>query len=196
MDDLYKKIWELAKPYYEKGRPYDVPHIDWMMEQVERLSKIEEFNKALLMPICILHDVGYSTLDEKNPNIKDKNPKKAHMVEGAKISKEILEKVGYNKELTKKIVHYISVHDNWCLGDDTPYQECKEMAVFNDLDFLYATANKFVLEKQAEGMSKKVEEMISFWENDEKHLRRPFYYKETKKMFEQQIKEREQELKQ
>jgi hypothetical protein len=32
MKQIYREIWELAKPYYEKGRPMDIDHIRWMMK--------------------------------------------------------------------------------------------------------------------------------------------------------------------
>ena len=33
MNDIYQKIWDLARSYYEEGRPMDIDHIEWMMEQ-------------------------------------------------------------------------------------------------------------------------------------------------------------------
>lgn len=190
----YSKIWKLARRYYEKGRPYDIQHIEWMMKQVEKLSKIEKFNEYLLMPICILHDIGYSKVNFKNHALMDAGIKKLHMAEGAKIAKEILGKVGYNNELLKRIIYYISVHDNWVFGDDSPFKECKEMALFNDLDFLYGISSKFALQQLAKGTGKKPEEIISLMESDEKHSRRPFCCAETKKMFKTFIKERKKEI--
>jgi len=194
MNEIYKQMWNLAKPYYEKGRPYDVPHIEWMVGQVERLAQIEDFNKDLLMPICILHDVGYSTLTKKNPNIKCKNAKSAHMEAGAKISEEILGKINYDKEISKKVVYYISVHDNWCLGDNAPYKECKEMALFNDFDYLYAISNPTSFKFCADSMKKTIKEFYDFYTTDEKLINRPFCCEETKKMFEQYKKDRGNEL--
>ena len=185
MKKIYLKIWQLAKPHYQKGRPYDIPHIEWMMEQSKRIADIEDLDLKLLMPISILHDVGYSKVDQENPDPKSKESKKIHMDEGAKIARDILEKVAYEPELAKKIVRYISIHDNWIFGDDTPYQECKEMAVFNDLDFIYAVSSWKVVSMQAMAMGKNPKDMYDFWLNDEKHTRRPFCCRATKELFEE-----------
>lgn len=32
MEKIYEKILELVRPYYEKGRVYDLGQIDWMMK--------------------------------------------------------------------------------------------------------------------------------------------------------------------
>jgi putative nucleotidyltransferase with HDIG domain len=191
--DVFERIWELAKPFYEKGRHYDIPHIEWMMKEAVRIADVEGLDKQLLLPICILHDVGYSTLDNKNPNVKSEDVKRQHMAEGAKIAQQILEEVEYKPELTKKIVHYISVHDNWLLGDDSPFQECKEMALFNDLDFLWAQSSWDVFTAQAKSMGKEPKEMYTFWLHDEKLQRRPFCCEETKKMFSEFMAARKKE---
>jgi hypothetical protein len=194
MKEIYKKLWELAKSYYEKGRSYDIPHIEWMMGEADRILKIEKLNEDLLMPIVILHDVGYSMAGNKNPRMKCQDSKRKHMEDGAKISGELLEKIGYDPELTKKIVHYISVHDNWIFGDDLPFKESREMAVFNDLDFLWAQSSLGMFEYGAKSMGMKTEEMYDFWINDEKLVRRPFSCEATKKMFEKFMEERKKEV--
>lgn len=194
MDNIYNKIWKLAKPYYEKGRIYDIPHIEWMMKQIERICKIENLNERLLMPIGILHDVGYSEQTNNNPNIKCQNSKKAHMVAGAKIARKILEKVNYDPTLIEKIVHYISFHDNWVFGDNTPFKECKEMGVFNDLDFLWGQSSYEMLKRQGESIGKTPAEMYNFWMNDEKLINRPFLCEFTKKMFKEFMDKRKEEI--
>lgn len=193
MKEIYKKLWESAKPYYEKGRVYDIPHIEWMMKEIDRIAKIENLNEDLLMPIAILHDVGYSVAGHVNPNIKCPDSKQAHMIEGAKIAEKILAELEYDKELSQKIVRYISVHDNWILGDDAPFKECKEMGVFNDLDFLWGQSSFEVFRQQAESMGKGPEEMHDFWAADEKLTRRPFACEATKKMFGEYMSARKKE---
>lgn len=183
MKDVYRQIWDLAKPYYQKGRSYDIPHIEWMMGEVNKIAETEELDIELLMPIAILHDVGYAMTSSDNPNIKDEGIKIAHMREGAKIAKKILDEVGYDKSLTEKIVHYISVHDNWLLGDDSPYKECKEMAVFNDFDFLWVTTDIQIFKTVAKAMKMTPEEFYEFWSKDEKLTRRPFCCDYTRDMW-------------
>lgn len=188
MEEIYLKIFELAKPYYLKGRSYDIPHIEWMMREADKVAELESLDKRLLLPIVILHDVGYSEVEGDNPNIKGKEGKKIHMKEGARISRKILTEVNYDPKLLEKIVHYISVHDNWCLGDDTPYQECKEMAVFNDLDFLWATSSFETFKTTGESMGLSPKDFFEFWKKDEKLTRRPFYCDYTRKMWETSMK--------
>lgn len=38
MKKIYSKIWMLAKQYYQKGRPMDIDHINWMMH--DDMSKL------------------------------------------------------------------------------------------------------------------------------------------------------------
>jgi hypothetical protein len=130
---VYDRIWKLAMPFYKHGRIYDLDQIEWMMQHGDRLAEAVGADKMLLLPLILLHDVGYSAVDDKNPNIKDSNTKAVHMREGAHIAKSILEEVGYDRNLTERIAYFISVHDNWALGGDSPYRECVEMALFTDL---------------------------------------------------------------
>ncbi|MFA5128732.1 MAG: HD domain-containing protein [Patescibacteria group bacterium] len=187
MEDIYLKIFELAKPYYQKGRAYNIPHVSWMMGEADKIADIEHLDKKILLPVVILHDVGYSVIKDTNPNIKDKETKKLHMAEGAKISESILREINYSPVLTEKIVRYISVHDAWLFGDDSPFQECEEMAVFNDLDFLWVTSSFNAFEATAKSMQKTPQQFYEFWIKDEKLTRRPFYCEYTKKLWETSI---------
>jgi hypothetical protein len=187
MEQIYLGMWEKAKPFYEKGRVYDIDQVSWMMKEGERIAEIENLDKKLLLPIIILHDVGYSVVGQKNPHIKDKNIKEMHMKEGAKIAEKILEDLNYDTELAEKIVYYISKHDNWVLGDDMPFKECKEMALFNDLEFLFVTSSKQAFKYSAESMGLSEKEFYDFWKTDEKLTRRPFCCEETRKMWKEMI---------
>lgn len=95
MKEIYLQILELATPYYEKGRIYDLDQIDWMIKQAEMLAEKLNLDQDILMPLIILHDVGYAFVDEKNPHIKSQEIKRIHLQEGVKIAKEILEHVNY-----------------------------------------------------------------------------------------------------
>ncbi len=184
----YDKIWELAKPYYEKGRIFDIPHIEWMQKESNKIADIESLDKKLLLPIVILHDVGYSKVKEKNPHIKGKDIKVFHMREGSYIAKDILKKVNYDKEKSKQIVNYIAVHDNWLLGDNTPFKECKEMAVFNDLDFLWVSTSIDTFKAAADSMGMNPKFFYDFWSKDEKLTNRPFCCPYTQHMWDSSMK--------
>ena len=117
MNQIYEDIWKLAKSYYEKGRPMDIDHIEWMMKDAFLVCQKENLDDSLLLPLVILHDVGYAEVPKDNPF--KLNLRKAHMEAGAKIARHILEKLNYPKDKIKKIEYYVSVHDNWALGDNS-----------------------------------------------------------------------------
>lgn len=194
MEDIYGKILELARPYYEKGRVYDLDQIDWMIKQVDLLAGKLELDRAILMPLVILHDVGYAFVNERNPDIKSQEIKRIHLREGAKVAEEILKQVNYDPALSKQIVDFVLVHDNWVFGDDEPYKNSKLLSFFNDLDFLYAQSNFETFKHHGDSMNLPVEAMYDFWLNDEKLIRRPFCCPETKKMFEDFMAQRKQEV--
>lgn len=187
MDKIYRQIFEIARPYYLKGRDYDLHHIEWILQHALILIEKENLDKELFLPLCILHDIGYSVIENNNPNPKSESLKRLHMKEGSIIARKILKDIGYNKSIAEKIVYYISVHANWVFGDDSPYLECLEMAALNDLDFIYAVSDNIVLKKQAKSMNLTLEEMYDFWISDEKLIRRPFISEYTKNLFQQLI---------
>jgi HD superfamily phosphodiesterase len=115
MKEIYKKIWELAKPFYKEGREMDIEHIKWMINDIISVCRKENLDETILLPLVILHDIGYSKIQKKNPFELDS--RKEHMREGAKITREILEKLKYSKSKIKKIVYLVSIHDNWAFGN-------------------------------------------------------------------------------
>lgn len=114
------------------------------------------------------------------------------MKAGAEIAKKILEEVEYPEDKVERIVHYISIHDNWALGDDKSYADDKILGVFNDLDFMWmATRKGFPVLMKI--LSKNKREMIQYLENDEKLTKRPFSTETTKRLFEKYLGERKNE---
>ncbi len=192
MNPIYFKILELALPYYEHGRPMDVAHVKWMMRDAFLVCQLEKIDDSLLLPLVILHDVGYSQVPKDNPFNLDL--RKAHMEEGVKIAKEILEKVDYSKDKAERIMHYISVHDNWAFGDNEIYKKDKILAVFNDLDFIWmATEKGFVA--VADYLKLKHKAMLDYLQNNPKLTERPLSTKITQKLFANYIEERKEEAK-
>lgn len=183
MQPIYQEILNLARPYYEKGRVYDLDQIDWMLKQAERLANKLGLNEKILLPLIILHDIGYAFVDSRNPHIKDQGTKRLHLEEGAKAAKKILEEADYDPELSRQIVYLVSVHDNWAFGDDQPYKDSLLLAFFNDLDFLYAQSSWQAFRHHGESMGLSPDEMYDFWLKDEKLVRRPFCSPETSALF-------------
>ena len=140
MEDIYLKLWELAKPYYLKGRPMDIAHIEWMMMDAQKVCDIEKLDASLLLPTCILHDVGYSAVEDikqQGKDYYDLDVRRFHMDEGAIIAQDLLEQVAYPKDKLEKIVYYISVHDNWAYGEIDLYLNDPVLGTFKDLDYLW-----------------------------------------------------------
>jgi hypothetical protein len=183
MKGIYLALWKSALPYYEKGRVYDIEQIKWMMAHAERIAPKLSVDERVLYPLIILHDLGYSVVSDKNPNIKDPSSKRLHMREGSLIARRILDSAGYEPKLTDRIVRHISVHDNWVFGDDEPFKQSLEMALFNDFDFLFSVSSFYILKKEGESMGLSPEAMYEWWLTDEKLTRRPFCCDETRNLF-------------
>ncbi len=191
MKEVYKKIWQLAQPYYFKGREMDIDHIKWMMQDALLVCEKDGIDDSLLLPLVILHDVGYANLDSAHPF--SVSSKKEHMKKGTKIAQSILEKVNYPKDKSQQIAYYVSVHDNWLLGDDSVFKENIILAIFNDLDYIWMATPKgfsFFLKL----LQKTPKELILFLDTNEKLIRRPFSTKTTKILYEQYLDDRKKDL--
>ncbi|MFH1564888.1 MAG: HD domain-containing protein [bacterium] len=192
MKETYKKMWKLAKPHYQKGRPMDIDHIEWMMKDALLVCKKEKIDDSLLLPLVILHDVGYSKTPKGNPFRLDL--KKTHMKAGAEIAKEILQKLDYPDDKIEKIFYYVSVHDKWIFGEDDLFKKDIILGVFNDLDFMWmATPKGFPALMKI--LKKNPGEMIEYLEKNEKIKRRPFLSRTTKKLYDNYLKDRRREQK-
>lgn len=191
IDKKYLQIWNLARPYYEKGRPMDIDHIEWMMNDATLLCDKESLDGDLLIPLVILHDVGYSAVPNDKPFNLDL--RRLHMSEGAKIAESILTKLGYNRDVVDKVSYFVSVHDNWALGDNEIFKKEKLLGSFNDLDFMWMVTPKGfpALMKM---LNKTADEMMDFAGNNEKLIDRPFVTATAKKLFEDYIVDRIEEI--
>lgn len=160
----YHRLWNLARPYYEKGRPMDIAHIEWMMHVAVDICEQEGLDDSLLLPLCILHDVGYSQVpDIASANYYKIDTRKLHMSEGAKIADTLLQELNYPVDKRVKIVSYIAVHDNWAFVPDHDWQDHEDLlrftkdpilGTFKDLDYLWPYSSEgFSLIQQARGMT-------------------------------------------
>lgn len=187
MKKIYLKLWNLAKKYYLIGRPMDVAHITWMIKDALLVCKKEKLDESLLLPLVILHDVGYAKVPKQNPFNLDL--RKAHMKFGAKIARKILTKLKYPKNKTNKIVHYVSIHDNWAFGQDEIYLQDKILGTFSDLDYIWM-ATKKGFPALMKILNKNPKEMIQYLQENDKPIKRPFCTKTTKKLYEKYLKDR------
>lgn len=197
MNPLYEKIWYKAKTYYLKSRPMDVAHIEWMMKQVEEVCKLENLDETILMPLAILHDVGYATLvNPVTANYYDKDIRRAHMKAGAEIAEQILKSVDYPEDKVKKIVEYVGIHDNWAFGEVDIYLKDRILGTFKDFDYLWIYT-KVGCDAIQKVLKKSNLEMLEHLRNEVSpiHGKKPFSTEYTKKLRETYLKEREEELK-
>jgi hypothetical protein len=183
MKTIYKEIWKLAKEYYKKGRKMDIAHVQWMMGDAEKVGEKENIDDSLLIPLVILHDVGYAKVSKENPYNLDL--RRAHMKAGAKIAKDILVKVKYPKEKIKKIVYYVSVHDNWALEGYSKYKKDIILGAFNDLDFMWmATPRGFPAMMKL--LNKNKQEILNHITKADK-IKVGFYTKTTERLYKDYI---------
>lgn len=139
MNRVYWQIWKKAQVFYLKGRPSDIAHIIWMMKKALSICQKEKLDDTLLIPLVILHDVGYSVIENiRDANYYKENIRKEHMKAGAKIAQRILKELNYPENKIKKISHYISVHDNWSFGEVDIYCKDKILGNFKDLDYIWS----------------------------------------------------------
>lgn len=138
MKQLYNTILDKALPYYQRGRFGDVEHIKWLVETVPKYVDESEADFDILMPLVILHDIGYCKVDHTDPINLD--IRRAHMREGAKIAKEILQEVHYPKENAKEIVRLVAKHDNWAFGES--FEDEPVLQIFSNFDFLWMLSEK------------------------------------------------------
>ncbi len=133
MISRYLKIWRMTKKYLMKGRWIDLPHTLIVIDFARRLSDMEGGDNSITIPASMLHDVGYSALSNEDDLLRlttvpwippySVKLKKAHLTEGAKIARMILEKNSYNNEKIEKIVKIVANHEkpddtrNWDGGD-------------------------------------------------------------------------------
>lgn len=195
MKDVYNKIWQLAKPYYEKGRPMDIAHIEWFMAEAERISRKEGLDDTILLPLAILHDVGYSEIsDVKTANYYGTDIRKAHMAAGKVIAQKILQEVGYSKDKIDKIVEYVGIHDNWAFGEVNLYMNDPVLGTFKDLDYLWIYT-KEGCESIQQVLKKNSQEMLEYLLKEPSPIggKKPFSNTSTTILHDRLLKERERE---
>ena len=73
MKAKYKKIWQLALPYLEKGVIKDfVLHTQGVVKAMDLLLKKEKADSDLMIPAAILHDAGWAKVPKKYQQTKSK----------------------------------------------------------------------------------------------------------------------------
>lgn len=191
MDSIFQKLWNVAHPYYEKGRPMDVQHIEWMIPEAVKVCDKENIDDFLLIPLVILHDIGYSQISTKNPF--HKNERQEHMKEGAALAMRLLTEANFRDDKLAQVVELISIHDVWAFNDHEAYKQDIVLGSFNDLDFIWMVT-EIGFSQVARYQKLNFVEMLNFIQSNEKLINRPFRTKTTKELFNFYLNERLQSV--
>jgi hypothetical protein len=193
---IYQSLWQSAKLYYEKGRPMDIEHIEWMMEDAQLVCDNEGLDDSLLLPLAILHDVGYSKVpDVASADYYKQDIRRLHMDEGAKIAATILKDLHYPQDKADKIIHYISVHDNWAYDEVDMYLDDPILGTFKNLDFIWIYTKKgFGALKKIKGWDDK--QMLKHLHSEPSPIygKKPFSNETTKQLYDKYLAERDAEV--
>ncbi len=166
--DRFDKLLKAALPFYEQGRPGDVEHIRWLYRTVPGLVSEEEADYDILMPLILLHDVGYARVPKGADPFK-LDIRRLHMEKGAEIAEELLARLGYEKDKIAEVKRLIKKHDGWAFGDD--FHDEPTLRVFNNFDFMWMASEKgFDIVRALKGMGREefYRQVERFQEENEK----------------------------
>lgn len=143
LPEKYQTLWAECLPLLRLGRPGDDEHAAETVKLVLDYQGRLEFDADVLIPVAMLHDIGHSViLPEHFKYITGQNKlvngKLIHMLAGAKIARDLLQKVGYDPEKTQEIIDIISMHDadQLKVDDWRSWYDTQNKKVFHDLDAL------------------------------------------------------------
>ncbi len=191
MKIIYRKILEKALPYYKKGRKWDVEHVKWLFNTIPKFVD-ETINIEVLIPVVLLHDVGYSKVP-KDSNPFDLKIRKLHSEEGAKIAEKILEELKYPKEKISEIKRLILKHDNWAFGDS--FADEPLLLLFQNFDFMWmASKEGFEMCRGSKDTKEFYKQIEKFQEkNIERGIK--WYNKKIRDFYNKLMRERKREIK-
>jgi HD superfamily phosphodiesterase len=118
-EQFTQELFVLAEPYL-KVRD-DLLHTRIVHQYAVNLITKEAGDKKIVEPAVILHDVGWSQLKPEEIKIafgvhargeRAKQLNRIHEIEGARIAREILAKLDYDRSCTDEIVRIIARHDS------------------------------------------------------------------------------------
>ena len=140
---LFNKIKKEAEPMQDLRE--DSGHAEVVKHFAEKLCNMLKADEEIVIPAAILHDIGYYGVSKeklgqlmagKLSAEETKFTKDLHMKNGAKFAEEIMGKLKYDSDTTKKITCIILSHDL-----NTPPQSIEEKIV-RDADKLWRFSKK------------------------------------------------------
>lgn len=118
MADPYAPVWREALPYL-RARKNDV-HVPLSFDFAERLlAEDPTANREVVLLGILLHDIGWALVDQDaifreafGPGKMKSDIRIAHEKGGARLAREILERLGYADETIAHVVAIIDGHDS------------------------------------------------------------------------------------
>ncbi|NTU99134.1 HD domain-containing protein [Candidatus Falkowbacteria bacterium] len=190
--EKYRRIWDAALPFLEKGRPGDDTHAAAVAKMIMDYDGSLGFDKDVLVPAAILHDIGHAAIMPEHFKFitgseKLENGKLVHMLAGAKIAHDILSKIGYETDKTVEIVEIVSMHDADQLKglDISSVYNTDNKKVFHDIDSLdryndarlFASKNLFKDQGQMIGLLEKM--LDNFYYDEFRQIAKNFIEKKV-----------------
>jgi len=184
---------EKALHFYEKGREGDIDHVKWLSKTIPNYIDEKELDFDILIPVVILHDVGYSKVP-KGSNPFNLDIRKLHSEEGAKIAEQILLELNYPKDKTKEIKRLILKHDNWAFGDS--FADEPILLAFQNFDFMWMASKKgFInVQKFTKQPPEKFYEQIGKFQEDNVKRGLQWFNKKIERLYHKLMKARKEEF--
>jgi HD superfamily phosphodiesterase len=113
---IFARIWEMACPYLNT-RENDI-HTELSMGFAHALLEKEGGDRDIVIPAIILHDIGWKSIPEGlqikafGPAVELPELHRIHEIESARIAKDMLERIHYERDKTKEIIEIIEGHDS------------------------------------------------------------------------------------
>lgn len=117
MSDAYAPVWREALPYL-RARKNDI-HVPLSYGYAERLLEGDgEADREIVLVGILLHDIGWAVVDQEailsegfGPGMMTSDVRIAHEKEGARIAREILDRLGYASATVDAVAAIIDGHD-------------------------------------------------------------------------------------
>jgi len=188
----HDQLLAAALQLYSLGRPMDIEHIHWMYSTLCGMLPLSEVRTDIVVPLVILHDIGYSALSVQSPF--ELELRREHMSVGAEMAEPLMSAAGYDHDIIVRVCQLIAIHDIWAFGEHEPYREYCELGILNDLDFAWmATNDGFTA--LCSILVKTPSELFRYLAENEKLKNRPFICSEIERVFFALLTERKAALK-
>lgn len=135
IEPCFQNMFKSALPFLQTRK--NLIHTFIVYQYATILLKYEPGASEIVIPACILHDVGWSAIPEADqlkafkPGKRDDNLRRKHETEGVVIAIEIMAALDYPDACINRILSIIDGHDT------TPGARSLEDAVVKDADKLW-----------------------------------------------------------